>query len=146
MPLAQGSARRLLNYAVPQQLVAEIERTKQVPTSITWTAPRTGLVLERNVVEGMRAMPGDVLFRIADHSVVWALVDVAERDLAAVREGQSVMVRVRSYSDRTFPGKVELVYPHLNPATRTVRVRIELANPDLLLKPDMYAEAEKSRS
>jgi Cu(I)/Ag(I) efflux system membrane fusion protein len=141
-PMAQGSAQRLLNYAVPQQVLAEIERTKQVPTSITWTAPRTGLVLERNVVEGMRAMPGDVLFRIADHSVVWALVDVAERDLAAVHEGQSVMVRVRSYSDRTFPGKVALVYPHLNPATRTVRVRIELANPDLLLKPDMYAEAE----
>lgn len=141
-PLAQGSAQRLLNYAVPQQVLAEIERTRQVPTSITWTAPRTGLVLERNVVEGMRAMPGDVLFRIADHSVVWAVVDVAERDLAAVREGQSVMVRVRSYRDRTFPGTVALVYPHLNPATRTVRVRIELANPDLLLKPDMYAEAE----
>ncbi len=87
-------------------------------------------------------MPGDVLFRIADHSVVWAMVDVAERDLAAVREGQPVMVRVRSYPDRTFPGTVALVYPHLNPATRTVRVRIELANPHLLLKPDMYAEAE----
>ena len=141
-PWAQGSAQRLLNYAVPQQLLAEIERTKQVPTSITWTAPRSGLVLERNIVEGMRAMPGDVLFRIADHSVVWAMVDVAERDLAAVREGQSVMVRVRSYRDRTFPGKVALVYPHLNPATRTVRVRVELANPDMLLKPDMYAEAE----
>jgi Cu(I)/Ag(I) efflux system membrane fusion protein len=141
-PLAQGSAQRLLNYAVPQQLLAEIERTKQVPTSITWTAPRAGLVLERNVVEGMRAMPGDVLFRIADHSVVWAVVDVAERDLAAVREGQSVTVRVRSYRDRTFPGKVALVYPHLDPATRTVRVRVELANPDMLLKPDMYAEAE----
>jgi membrane fusion protein, copper/silver efflux system len=141
-PMAQGSAQRLLNYAVPQTVLAEIERTKQVPTSITWTAPHTGLVLERNVSEGMRAMPGDVLFRIADHSVVWALVDVAERDLAAVREGQSVTVRVRSYLDRTFPGKVALVYPHLNPATRTVRVRIELANQDLLLKPDMYAEAE----
>jgi Cu(I)/Ag(I) efflux system membrane fusion protein len=126
-PTAQGSAQRLLNYAVPQQLLTDIERTKLVPTSITWTAPRTGLVLERNVVEGMRAMPGDVLFRIADHSVVWALVDVAERDLAAVREGQSVTVRVRSYRDRTFPGTVALVYPHLNPATRTVRVRIELA-------------------
>ena len=52
------------------------------------------------------------------------------------------MVRVRSYPDRTFPGTVALVYPHLDPATRTMRVRIELANPDLLLKPDMYAEAE----
>jgi membrane fusion protein, copper/silver efflux system len=141
-PGAPGSAQRLLNYAVPQQLLTDIERTKQVPTSITWTAPREGIVLERNVVEGMRVIPGDVLFRIADHSVVWALVDVAERDLAAVREGRPVIVRVRSYPDRTFPGTVALVYPHLNPATRSVRVRIELPNADLLLKPDMYAEAE----
>jgi membrane fusion protein, copper/silver efflux system len=141
-PLAPGSAQRLLNYAVPRQVLTEIERTRQVPTSITWTAPRDGIVLERNVFEGMRAMPGDVLFRIADHSVIWAMVDVAERDLAAVREGQPVVVRVRGYPERTFPGTVALVYPHLNPATRTVRVRIELTNPHLLLKPDMYAEAE----
>lgn len=141
-PTAPGSAQRLLNYAVPEELLTEIERTRKVPTSITWTAPRDGIVLERNVVEGMRAMPGDVLFRIADHAVIWALADVAERDLAAVHDGQPVTVRVRSYPDRSFPGTVALVYPHLNPATRTVRVRIELANPQLLLKPDMYAEAE----
>jgi Cu(I)/Ag(I) efflux system membrane fusion protein len=141
-PLAPGSAQRLLNYAVPPQFLTEIESTRQVPTSITWTAPHDALVLERNVFEGMRAMPGDVLFRIADHSVIWATVDVAERDLAAVREGEPVVVRVRGYPDRSFPGTVALVYPHLNPATRTVRVRIELANPDMLLKPDMYAEAE----
>jgi membrane fusion protein, copper/silver efflux system len=141
-PLAPGSAQRLLNYAVPQQILTDIERTRQVPTSITWTAPREGIVLERNVVAGMRVMPGDVLFRIADHTFVWAMVDVAERDLAAVHEGQTVRVRVRSYPDRTFPGTVALVYPHLNPATRTVPVRIELANPEMLLKPDMYAEAE----
>jgi membrane fusion protein, copper/silver efflux system len=141
-PTAPGSAQRLLNYAVPPQILADIERTRKVPTSITWTAPRAGIVLERNVVEGMRAMPGDVLFRIADHTVVWAMVDVAERDLAAVHEGQSVRVRVRSYPDRTFPGSVALVFPHLNPATRTVRVRIELDNADMALKPDMYAEAE----
>jgi membrane fusion protein, copper/silver efflux system len=141
-PLAPGSAQRLLNYAVPPQVLTEIERTRRVPTSITWTAPRDGIVLERNVFEGMRAMPGDVLFRIADHSVIWAMVDVAERDLAPVREGQPVVVRVRGYPEQTFQGTVALVYPHLNPATRTVRVRIELANPHLLLKPDMYAEAE----
>jgi Cu(I)/Ag(I) efflux system membrane fusion protein len=141
-PTAPGSAQRLLNYAVPRQLLTEIERTRQVPISITWTAPRDGIVVERNIVEGMRAVPGDVLFRIADHSVVWASVDVAERDIAALHEGQPAMVRVRSYPNLTFAGKVALVYPHLNSATRTVRVRIELPNPDMLLKPDMYAEAE----
>jgi Cu(I)/Ag(I) efflux system membrane fusion protein len=82
------------------------------------------------------------MFRIADHSHVWAMVDVAERDLATVAPGQSVTVRTRSYPNRTFTGKVDLVYPHLSPATRTVRVRIELPNPDHLLLPDMYAEAE----
>jgi Cu(I)/Ag(I) efflux system membrane fusion protein len=139
---APGSAQRLLNYAVPQQVLTDIERTKQVPTTITWTAPRDGIVLERNVVEGMRVMPGDVLFRIADHSVIWAVVDVPERDLAAVAENQTVIVRARSYPNMRFLGKVALVYPHLDPATRTVRVRIELPNHELLLRPDMYAEAE----
>ena len=74
----------------------------------------------------MRVRPGDVLFRIADHSIIWALVDVAEAQLAAVAENQPVVVRVRSHPDKRFPGKVALVYPHLNPSTRTVRVRIEL--------------------
>ena len=138
----RGPRQRLLNLAVPETLFSEIERTRQVPLTFTWFAPRDGIVLERNVVDGQRVMPGDVLFRIADHSVVWAMVDVAERDLAAVREGQPVTVRARSYPDKTFEGKVALVFPHLNPATRTVRVRIELPNPDLLLRPDMYAEAE----
>jgi Cu(I)/Ag(I) efflux system membrane fusion protein len=132
----------LLNLDAPAQLLAEIERTREVPLAFTLLAPRDGAVLERNVVEGQRVAPGDVLFRIADHSAVWAMVDVAERDLAAVAEGQAVVVRVRSYPERTFPGKVALVYPHLNSATRTVPMRIELPNADLLLKPAMYAEAE----
>src|SRR5882724_2988331 len=137
--LARGPRQRLLNYAVPPTLLAEIERTRQVPLTFTWSAPRDGIVLERNVVDGQRVMPGDVLFRVADHSHVWAMVDVTERDLAAVTEGQPVIVRARSYPDRTFTGKVALVYPHLSPATRTVRVRIELPNPAHLLLPDMYA-------
>jgi membrane fusion protein, copper/silver efflux system len=137
----RGSRQRLVNLAVPESVLTEMERTRQMPLTFNWVAPTDGIVLERNVVDGMRVMPGAVLFRLADHSVVWAVVDVAERDLAGVAEGQPVAVRVRSYPDRTFPGKVALVYPHLNPATRTVRVRIELPNPDHLLLPDMYAEA-----
>jgi Cu(I)/Ag(I) efflux system membrane fusion protein len=138
----RGPRQRLLNYAVPQSLLNDIERNREVPLTFTWTAPRDGIVLERNVSDGMRVMPGDVMFRIADHSHVWAMVDVAERDLAFVAAGQSVTVRARSYPDRKFTGRVDLVYPHLSPATRTVRVRVELPNPEHLLLPDMYAEAE----
>ena len=138
----RGPRQRLMNFGVPDEYMAELERSREVPLVFTWLAPRDGIVIERNVVDGMRAMPGDTLFRVADHTVVWALIDVAERDLALVREGQPVRVRVRSYPDRIFTGRIALVYPHLNAATRTVRVRIELPNRDLTLRPDMYAEAE----
>ena len=139
---ARGLRQRLLNFGAPAQLIADIERTRDVPLTFTLSALRDGIVLERNVVDGQRVMPGDMMFRLADESEVWALVDVAERDLAAVSEGQSVIVRVRGYPDRAFRGTVALVYPYLNAATRTVRVRIELSNTGLLLKPDMYADAE----
>jgi Cu(I)/Ag(I) efflux system membrane fusion protein len=137
-----GAKQRLLNLAAPPSLLADIERTREVPLTFTWTAPRNGIVLERNVVPGMRVMPGEMLFRIADHTAVWALIEVAERDLGAIAAGQSVTVRARSYPDKTFTGKVALVYPHLMAATRTVRVRVELPNNDGLLLPDMYVEAE----
>jgi Cu(I)/Ag(I) efflux system membrane fusion protein len=90
----------------------------------------------------MRAAPGDVLFRIADHQVVWALVDIAERDLGLISVGQKASVRPRAYPNLVFAGEVALIYPHLNAQTRTARVRIELPNPDGLLRPDMYADVE----
>jgi Cu(I)/Ag(I) efflux system membrane fusion protein len=107
-----------------------------------WSAPSDGLVLERNAVPGMKAQAGQVLFRIADHSVVWALADVPERDLGLVAEGQPATVRVRSYPGRPFTGTVSRIYPHINTETRTARLRIELANSDGVLRPEMYADIE----
>ncbi|MEA2950922.1 MAG: rane fusion protein copper/silver efflux system [Alphaproteobacteria bacterium] len=137
-----GSRQRLLNLGVTQDLIEQIEKNREIPLSFAWRAPRDGIVLERNVIDGQRVMPGDVLFRVADHDVVWALVDIAERDLALIREGQKVRLRTTTYGNRVFEGVVALVYPHLNAATRSARVRIELPNADLLLRPDMYVEAE----
>jgi Cu(I)/Ag(I) efflux system membrane fusion protein len=88
----------------------------------------------------MQAKVGDVLFRIADLSVVWVLADVAERDLGLIAAGQKVTVTPRGYPDRSFTGTVGLIYPVLNKETRTARVRIVLANPDTILKPNMYAD------
>ncbi|GLH80687.1 cation efflux system protein [Bradyrhizobium sp. SSBR45G] len=138
----RGSRQRLVNLDVPESVIAEMERTRVAPVTIRWSAPRDGIVLERNAIEGMRANPGDVLFRIADTSVVWALVDVAERDLGNIAVGLPVTVRARSFVGRTFAGKIAVVYPQVNRDTRTVRVRIELANPDAALLPDMYVDAD----
>ncbi|MCJ9703448.1 MULTISPECIES: efflux RND transporter periplasmic adaptor subunit [unclassified Bradyrhizobium] len=138
----RGSRQRLVNLDVPEQVIAELERTRLAPVTVHWSARRDGIVLERSAIEGMRANPGDVLFRIADTSLVWALVDVAERDLGNIAVGQSVAVRARSFSGRVFSGKIAIVYPQVNRDTRTVRVRIELANPDAALLPDMYVDAD----
>src|SRR5438874_2346267 len=104
----RGSRQRLMNLEVPEAAIAAIEKSRNVPTSIEWTSPRAGIVLERNAVEGMRVQPGGVLFRIADHSVIWALIDVAERDLGAISIGQPATVKARSFPGREFSGKVEV--------------------------------------
>jgi Cu(I)/Ag(I) efflux system membrane fusion protein len=138
----RGSRQRLMNLDVPDQVIAAMEKSHVAPVMVQWSAPRDGIVLERNAVEGIRANPGDVLFRIADISVVWALVDVAERDLGSIAVGQPVVLRARGFPARTFSGTIAVIYPQVNRDTRTARVRIELANPDIVLLPDMYVDAE----
>ena len=138
----KGARRRLENLATPEPAIKEIERTREIALSIPWLAPQDGEILERAAVNGMRAGPGDVLFRIADHQLVWVVVDVAERDLPQVAVGTKVTIRPRALAGRTFTGAVTVVYPHLNTQTRTARIRIEVPNPDELLRPEMYVDAE----
>ncbi len=139
-PGFDGSRRRLENLNVPDATIAEIERTHKVPASIVWSAPRDGVVLERGAVEGMKAAAGATLFRIADISTMWILADVPERGIAAVHPGETVAVTVRSQPGRIYTGRVALIYPQVNAATRSTRVRVELPNPDGSLLADMYAD------
>lgn len=137
-----GARRRLLNLGAPEAFIDEVKRTRRVPDAIAWPAPLSGVVLERNAVDGQGFKAGDVLFRIADHSVVWVMAQVAEGDLGAIEPGQGVKVTTRAHPGRVFTGKAAVVYPHLMKETRTARVRVELPNPDLALLPDMYADVD----
>jgi Cu(I)/Ag(I) efflux system membrane fusion protein len=139
---AEGARRRLANLGLDDSTIASIARSRRVPRVIDWPAPQDGHVIERTALSGMRAAPGETLFRIVDHSLVWVLADVAERDVSSVKPGEPAMIRVRSYPDRPFKGQVALVYPHLNMETRTARARIELPNPGGLLLGDMFADVE----
>jgi membrane fusion protein, copper/silver efflux system len=138
----KGARRRLENLATPEPAIRELERTREISLSIPWLAPQDGEILERNAVNGMRAGPGNVLFRISDHQLVWVLLDVAERDLSQVLPGTKVTIRPRALGGRAFTGEVALIYPHLMAQTRTARVRIEVPNPDEALRPEMYVDAE----
>ncbi len=141
-PGFDGSRRRLKNLGVGDEAIAEMERTRNVPLAITWYAPRSGFVLERNAVDGMKAAAGAVLFRIGDISTMWVLADVPEYDLGSIKVGQKVTIRVRSFPGRIFAGHVNLIYPQVDKQTRTTKVRIEIANPDCALRPDMYADVQ----
>jgi RND family efflux transporter MFP subunit len=105
-------------------------------------SPADGVVLSRNVTPGSVANPGDELFVISDLSTVWMIAAVNEEDLGKVRLGMPVTVRVQAYPDQAFPGRVTKLGDQLDPATRTVPVRVELANGQGRLKPEMYATAE----
>jgi Cu(I)/Ag(I) efflux system membrane fusion protein len=141
-PGFEGSRRRLENLNVPAEVIAEMERTRKVPLSIVWSAPRDGIVLERNATEGMKAPSGQVLFRLADISLIWVLADIPERDAGSVVVGSSVALRARSLPGRSFSGKVTVVYPQINSETRTARVRIEIDNKDGALLPEMYVDVD----
>lgn len=138
----RGSRQRLMNLDVPDAAITAMEKSRTVPIAVEWTSPRDGIVLERNAIEGARAQPGEVLFRIADHTQLWAIIDVAERDMGMLALGQKATVKARGFPGREFTGKINVIYPQVNKETRTGRLRIELANPDLVLIHDMYVDAE----
>ncbi|RWC21260.1 MAG: efflux RND transporter periplasmic adaptor subunit [Mesorhizobium sp.] len=139
---AAGSLQRLENLGVPAEAIAEIEKSKKVPISVTLMAPRNGVVLERMAVDGMMAEAGQTLFRIADVSTLWVMADVPEYELSSVRIGDEATIRIRSLPGKVFEGKVGLIYPEIQGQTRTARIRIELPNPEGLLLANMYAEVE----
>jgi len=139
---AGGSLQRLENLGVPAEAIAEIEKTKKVPISVTLMAPRGGVVLERMAIDGMMAEAGETLFRIADVSTVWVTADVPEYELGSVRTGDKAIIRIRSMPGKNFEGEIGLIHPEIKSQTRTASLRIELPNPERLLLANMYAEVE----
>src|SRR5207253_5089831 len=101
-----------------------------------------GIVMEKTAQQGLQFGAGDLVYGITDLSTVWLMADVFEQDLAQIRPGQSAKITVQAYPSRVFEGRVAFVYPTVNAQTRTAKVRIEVPNPDLLLKADMYATVE----
>ena len=136
----EGAMLRLRNLGIPQDRIDEVRNTGTNPRTLDWPAPSDGDVIEKKVINGQRVMAGDELYRIADHSRVWVIADVAEADIAEIKVGMPVTVTLRAARADPVEGKVTFIYPELNPDTRTVPVRIELPNPDGLMKTAMYAD------
>jgi len=140
--LLAAARRRLAYWDIAEGEIQAIEAGGEVSKTLTLRAPAGGIVVMKNVVEGTRITPGMNLYELADLSRVWIDAEIFEKDLSLVRVGQHAMVTFDAYPGETFHGSVTYVYPTVTSTTRTGKVRLELPNPDLKLKPGMYAEVE----
>jgi Cu(I)/Ag(I) efflux system membrane fusion protein len=137
--LRAAARQRLVLLGMSEELIQAVERDRRAQPRFTLRAPIGGVIAALEVREGMTVMPGATLFRIVDLSSVWVNAEVPESVSAAVRPGTPVEARVAAWPDETFRGRVAAILPEISAETRTVRARIELANPGARLAPGMFA-------
>jgi multidrug efflux pump subunit AcrA (membrane-fusion protein) len=138
--LYESARQRLLLWDISPAELDRLEKTGKPRKALTLHSPVSGFVMVKNAVQGARVMPSDSLFEIAGLQRVWVLADVYESEAPFVSVGQSARMSLSYLPGRTWTGKVTFIAPVLDEATRTVKVRVEFANPDRVLKPEMYSE------
>ncbi len=137
--LVEDARRRLALWDIPQAAIQALEERGTLARRLTLDSPVGGYVVEKNALEGMAIAPGQNLFRVADLSRVWILAEVYESQATSLQRGQRAEVAISYLPGRSLDAKVDHIYPYLDPATRTVRVRLVVPNPDGALRPEMYA-------
>lgn len=140
--LADSSLMRLKNWDISEEQLKALAKSGETKRTLTFRSPVAGIVTEKKALQGMRFMPGEALYQVADLSAVWVVADVFEQDIGLIKSGAKATVRINAYPDKAFAGAITYVYPTLNAETRTVPVRVEVANASQLLKPGMFAQVE----
>ena len=136
--LVASARERLRLWDLTEEQIAALERRGKVEPVLTVYAPASGIVLKREALPGKYVEPGTTLYEVADLSHVWVHADIYESEVAAAKLNQPASVAFASYPGEVFRARVSYIYPSLNSEARTVRVRLELPNPGLRLKPGMY--------
>ena len=136
---ADRVADRLRRLDVPDAEINEVKTTRQVPSGLVIRSPVNGHIINKAIVQGDKVDAGMTLFDVADLSHAWVEADVFETDIPLLHAGQNVDVTVEGLPNDVFNGKILLVHPHVETASRTNRIRIDLPNPDHVLRPGMYA-------
>ena len=139
--LLAAARRRLQLWDISDEQIERLANTGEVEKYLTLYSPTDGWVTEKDVLAGQKIMPGDPLLVVADLTKVWGDADIYESDLPYVKVGMPIEVTLPYWPDKLFKGEVSFLYPYLDPTTRTLKARLEIDNTDLLLKPQMYANA-----
>lgn len=139
--LVASSKQRLMLFGVKESQIAELEKAGKPNIRLPIYTPQSGVVIEKMVQQGQYVNTGDPLFNIADLSTVWVEIELYENEFTNIHIGQRVEIRSQSFPGRPFTGRISFIYPFLDPKTRTVKARVEMPNPGMKLKPDMFVNA-----
>ena len=141
LSMVEAARGRLRLWGLKSEQIAEIEKRGKPTDHITIYAPMSGVVIHKNAQQGMYVKTGTRIYTIADLSTIWVRLDAYESDMMWLRYGQEVEVTTEAYPAEVFHGKVAFIDPVLNDKTRTVKVRVNVPNPDGKLKPGMFVRA-----
>jgi Cu(I)/Ag(I) efflux system membrane fusion protein/cobalt-zinc-cadmium efflux system membrane fusion protein len=144
--LSSAAEQRLQQWDIPESEIAKLKETGKPVTDLTINSPVEGYITERNALPNMYAEPLTKLYTVADLSRVWVYAQVFQDDVGRVKPGDTAQITVDSYPGRTFSGQIEEILPQVDMATRTVRVRLIMANPGLKLKPGMFVNVDLKTS
>jgi Cu(I)/Ag(I) efflux system membrane fusion protein/cobalt-zinc-cadmium efflux system membrane fusion protein len=136
--LLKAAGERLLQFGVSAQTIADLDQSGKVVRNITVDSPASGYITEREALPNAYVQPERKLYTIADLSTVWVYANVFQNDVGRLRPGDGAQVKVDAYPGRKFNGRIDQILPEVDPATRTVRVRLVFRNPGVVLKPGMY--------
>ena len=140
--LSSAAEQRLQQWDIPESEIAKLKETGKPVTDLTINSPVEGYITERNALPNMYAEPSTRLYTVADLSRVWVYAQVFQDDIGRIKPGDTAQITVDSYPGRTFFGQIEEILPQVDMATRTVRVRLAMANPGLKLKPGMFVNVD----
>ncbi|HEX7553703.1 MAG TPA: efflux RND transporter periplasmic adaptor subunit [Geothrix sp.] len=138
--LLDSARRRLGLWDVPKETIDHLEKTGEVQKALILRSPISGVVTVKNVMEGARITPADILFEITDLSHVWVQVDVYEAELSRAKVGMPAEMTTQASPGKTFKGRIAFVDPVMDPKTRTAKARVEFQNAAGELKPDMFGD------
>jgi len=140
--LADAARQRLKFWDISDDQIKKIEETGKPIRTLTLYSPVNGHVVQKMAISGMRVMPGEKLFDIADLSTVWIVAEIYENELALVKQGQSAKISLSYFPGKEMHALIDYVYPTLSTETRTAKVRFTLSNPGNQLKPQMFTNVE----
>jgi len=138
--LITSARERLELLDVPEHQIRELERTRKIKKNLHIHSPFEGVIINIGAREGQYVTPSTELYKIADLSRVWVFADVYESEVSWIQSGDPVDMKLAAIPGRVFTGRVGYIYPYAEARTRTIQVRLEFDNPDMLLKPDMFAD------